>query len=1012
VAEGERGPVRPSAQSTIVESAPGPVATERPPVPVGTVLGGRYRLLEVLGRGGMGAVYRARDTVLDADVAVKLIDPELGKDPVRLEYFRNEVRVARKVTHPNVCRLHDLVDADGQWLITMQFVEGESLAGRLRRDEVVPIGEALRILRDVAAGLAAAHRAGVVHRDLKPANVLLAEDGRAIVADFGIAAETRTDGVVARDVAGTRGYMAPEQSAGGPIDARCDVYAFGVLAHRVVLGELPWGSPAATDVRPPVPAETPPALLGLIDECLSSSPSDRPASGDALLARLSTPGALAAGAERPGASDAERAGERPVDRMSDSIDRRSDSVDRPSESSVASTTSERSAAPASELATRSGARVGRPIWLVAAVAAAAAALLIWRPWTSGGAAHAPSAAPLEIEVATSAATPLAPDELVDAVTQLAIAELEDGWGVRARAEVAGSARAGARLASRLWIGDDRRLVLEATLSRGDERLTTRLESTSQRGLAIELAAWAARAALPATLLRPTREDMAATCASSPEAWRLWQRSRRESRMQRWSQARDLAERAMQVDPTFPLAPFELSLTYMSEDAALQRSFARSVELAAACPTLSPTWRQIFEGARVSLTGDVAGAKVILDRILATPDLPPSEHLYLNTRWAFGLWFSGERGMAMPLLEWIAEQWPTDPAVPKLLAHYLLEEDEPADPAAARRYARQALTYAPYDVGARADLARALLAAGDANEAAAQARIIDRAEPAEKQGSLAGGEAENSLVALRLELGHWGDAERDARRLLLGPVTERSQGRAALAALELLRGAASSGVEFLVEASRDCKQAGIETTAAAHMWKAAWLAYQAGELGRAAELFPLLEGEAWGGRAAVMLALIDARRGKARADSLARAAAAVTALRPGPSRTFLDMVVAHERADWARVLELGEEMREIGLGGALVPMLLTGDALAASGKPREAEARLRRLATHPRRWKEPVAAMRAWRRLGEVREQLGDRAGAAEAYKALLERLARAPARQPDVTAARAGLARTNGPAQR
>ena len=125
----------------------------------------------------MGAVYRARDLTLDADIAVKVLDREVACDPKRVEYFRNEVRIARKVTHPNVCRLHDLVEADGLWLITMQYVEGSSLADRLRRDGALPVAEALRILRDIAAGLAAAHEAGVVHRDLKPANVLLLAAG-------------------------------------------------------------------------------------------------------------------------------------------------------------------------------------------------------------------------------------------------------------------------------------------------------------------------------------------------------------------------------------------------------------------------------------------------------------------------------------------------------------------------------------------------------------------------------------------------------------------------------------------------------------------------------------------------------------------------------------------------------------------------------------------------------------------------------------------------------------------
>ncbi|HEU5059736.1 MAG TPA: serine/threonine-protein kinase, partial [Kofleriaceae bacterium] len=290
------GPLRPSAQSTIVDA---PSARRREQaaqeeagaVPVGAVLDARYRLLELIGRGGMGAVYRARDLSLDADIAVKVLDREVAADPKRVEYFRNEVRTARKVTHPNVCRLHDLVEADGLWLITMQHVDGASLADRLRDDGVLPVPEALRILRDVAAGLGAAHAAGVVHRDLKPANILLAAgDQHAIVADFGIAAELNRLGVATMDVAGTRGYMSPEQAAGRPVDARTDVYAFGVLAHRMLTGEVPATAPTlvgATDVGGPVagmPPDVPPALAVLIDQCLSTDPAVRPADGRVLVA--------------------------------------------------------------------------------------------------------------------------------------------------------------------------------------------------------------------------------------------------------------------------------------------------------------------------------------------------------------------------------------------------------------------------------------------------------------------------------------------------------------------------------------------------------------------------------------------------------------------------------------------------------------------------------------------------------------------------------------------------------
>ncbi|HKE18973.1 MAG TPA: protein kinase [Kofleriaceae bacterium] len=1058
MAEGERGPARPSGQST-VEGVGGarlaPAGSE--PVPVGSVLGARYRLLEWLGRGAMGAVYRARDLTLDADIAIKVLDPDVAGDPKRVESFRNEVRVARKVTHPNVCRLHDLVEADGLWFITMQYVDGESLADRLRREGALPVADALRLLRDVAAGLAAAHHAGVVHRDLKPANVLLPDgEERAIVADFGIAAETARGQPRAVDVAGTRGYMSPEQAAGQPIDARSDVYGFGVLAHRMLTGELPWTAPTlvrATDVTgPPAgsPPDAPPALLGLIDECLAAAASDRPADGAALLARLSTPAALAAGsasaastasvagtAGTAGTADtAPAAGAAATSGIASSASvagiasaaGTAGTAALPTTASTAGTAGTGGAtASQGEVAanarpavaallpaasrrrrTRAAAAIG-----AAAVAAAALAALIWRPWAA--AVAPPPAVPVpvvdEIAIDAAPAERLAPEEahLVDSVVWLAIAELEDGWGMRGRARADGAPRAGpgiAELGLKLWVGRDRRLVLEAALAHGGHRSETRIESASLRQLAVDLAAWTARS-LPTARLRPSAADLARTCTRSPEAWRLWRRARREARMQRWSQARELAGRAADLDRSFPLAPLELAFSYSGDDRALRESFARAMKLAGECRTLGREWQLTFEAVREVAGGDTRGQDRRLDEVLAMPDLDAGEKLYFRTRWAYGLLFGGEEDRAMPVLEWIADEWPTDAAVPKLLAHHHLEEDGPEDAATALRYARQALASAPHDVAVRADLARALLATGDGAGARAQAHIIERAEPAEKQSALAGAESDNTLVTLRLELGDWAEAERDARRLLLGPVTERNQGRAALGALELLRGRFSDGIDHLAEAHRDCTSAGIETTAAVYLWRAAWQSWQSGDLTRAADLFGRFEPAGWRMFAAVMLHVIAAQRTPSlRRAELARARAATRPLRAGsPTRLYLEMVIAHESRDWPRVLRLEGELRAAGAGDALGPMSLAGDALLATGHPREAAAHFARLTVHPRAWKEPVLAVRAWRRLGEVHEKLGDRAGAARDYQALLARWQRAPAGQPDVAIASARLAR-------
>jgi serine/threonine protein kinase len=276
----------------------------------GTELADRYRVLDRLGEGGWGVVYRARDLTLELDVALKLLHPEVAHDPTKVAVFRHEVRIARMVTHPNVCRLHDLVATPSSCFITMEYVAGEPLSARLARGRLAR-PEALRVLRDVTRGLAAAHAAGVIHRDLKPANVLVTGE-RAVIADFGVACEGRTLGDGPHKVVGTRGYMAPEQTTGAPIDARVDVYALGLLAVILLTGQRPpltmtctlaeraeaTGAQAtgATDAADGVPFDPAalldgepalaPALVALIRDCLATSPAARPRDAGAVLRRI------------------------------------------------------------------------------------------------------------------------------------------------------------------------------------------------------------------------------------------------------------------------------------------------------------------------------------------------------------------------------------------------------------------------------------------------------------------------------------------------------------------------------------------------------------------------------------------------------------------------------------------------------------------------------------------------------------------------------------------------------
>ena len=214
---------------------------------------GRYTIEREIGRGGMGAVYLARDAQLGERVALKAISSLASEDPQSLAArFRREVAQARKITHPNVIRIHDIGEDNGLLFLSMEYIEGQTLAERLRRGGPLPIPEALSILGEVALGVAAAHAVGVVHRDLKPHNVLIAErPGQRLVKviDFGLATSLFLTGMTATGmILGTPEYMAPEQVRGAPSDLRTDVYALGAMAYHALCA------------RPPFTAETPIAV--------------------------------------------------------------------------------------------------------------------------------------------------------------------------------------------------------------------------------------------------------------------------------------------------------------------------------------------------------------------------------------------------------------------------------------------------------------------------------------------------------------------------------------------------------------------------------------------------------------------------------------------------------------------------------------------------------------------------------------------------------------------------------
>src|SRR5688500_16925825 len=200
--------------------------------PPGTVLGNRYRIVGRLGRGGMGEVFRADDLKLGQPVALKFLPPEVDRDPSRLTQLHTEVRMARQVSHPNVCRVYDIDEVEGHTFLSMEYVDGEDLAALLRRIGRFPQDRGLEIAYQICAGLAAAHERRVVHRDFKPANVMVDSAGRVRITDFGLA------GISGESIrAGTPAYMAPEQLAGGEVTARSDIYALGLVLYELFTGK-------------------------------------------------------------------------------------------------------------------------------------------------------------------------------------------------------------------------------------------------------------------------------------------------------------------------------------------------------------------------------------------------------------------------------------------------------------------------------------------------------------------------------------------------------------------------------------------------------------------------------------------------------------------------------------------------------------------------------------------------------------------------------------------------------
>ncbi|HET9271008.1 MAG TPA: serine/threonine-protein kinase [Vicinamibacterales bacterium] len=283
-----------SAPTLVARATPTPASTRFSP---GAIISGRYRLVSLLGRGGMGEVYRADDLTLDQPVALKFLPEGIAASDARLAQFHNELRVARQVSHKNVCRLYDLGDADGRRFLTMEYVDGEDLATSLRRFGRMPPDKAVQIARQLCAGVAAAHERGVLHRDLKPANVMLDGNGDVRITDFGIATAAADVGA---EIAGTPQYMAPELLAGKPASIKSDLYALGLVLFEVFTGKRLYDGKTLAELRQahdtPL-ATTPSAIVRDLDpaierailRCLEKDPDRRPAS--AITVAASLPGA-------------------------------------------------------------------------------------------------------------------------------------------------------------------------------------------------------------------------------------------------------------------------------------------------------------------------------------------------------------------------------------------------------------------------------------------------------------------------------------------------------------------------------------------------------------------------------------------------------------------------------------------------------------------------------------------------------------------------------------------------